>query len=502
MWVENAKSKADIPSPVLLYKQQDVKQIDELNDFSKSDFAIGIQTTFQRDMLMKFGSEAICMDSTHSTNVYDFCLVTILVLDDFGEGVPVGWMISNREDAAALRQFLLKVRNVCGDIQTKVFMSDDADNFYNAWKSIFTVSKTKKLICAWHIDKTWRKGVQEHITVKSKQAEVYHHLRVLLEEVTKGTFHLRLQQFISWLSNDDDLLAFLDYFRKQYVPKIEQWAPCYRGATTVNTNMAIESFHRLLKVCYLEKKQNRRVDHLLHILLKISRDKTFERLQKTQKGKLSHRISEVNKRHRTAQNMNASEVIISNTGATWRIKPTVPDSQEKFYTVEKISDACSCSCRIRCSTCDVCVHSYSCTCMDYLIHSTICKHIHLVEMSFNNVENIITVDDTCTINEERISLDVQPNDELEAPSTELLTEDTCSIETPDISSLQYLTHQIHNQDSINDVSVMKEKAISTCKKVELALRDCTNIEAIKAGRKHLNAAFTVPGESLSEGKLI
>uniref|UniRef100_A0A1X7SDX4 ZSWIM1/3 RNaseH-like domain-containing protein n=1 Tax=Amphimedon queenslandica TaxID=400682 RepID=A0A1X7SDX4_AMPQE len=61
-------------------------------------------------MLMKFGSEAICMDSTHSTNVYDFCLVTILVLDDFGEGVPVGWMISNREDAAALRQFLLKIR--------------------------------------------------------------------------------------------------------------------------------------------------------------------------------------------------------------------------------------------------------------------------------------------------------------------------------------------------------------------------------------------------------
>lgn len=29
MWVENAKSKADIPSPVLLYKQQDVEQTDE-----------------------------------------------------------------------------------------------------------------------------------------------------------------------------------------------------------------------------------------------------------------------------------------------------------------------------------------------------------------------------------------------------------------------------------------------------------------------------------------
>jgi hypothetical protein len=35
MWVENAKSKAEIQSPVLLYKQQDVEQTNELNDFSK-----------------------------------------------------------------------------------------------------------------------------------------------------------------------------------------------------------------------------------------------------------------------------------------------------------------------------------------------------------------------------------------------------------------------------------------------------------------------------------
>jgi hypothetical protein len=122
-------------------------------------------------------------------------------LDDFGEGVPVGWMISNCEDAAALRQFLPKVRNVCGDIHTKVFMSKDANNFYNAWKGNFTVMKTKKLICAWHIDKS---GVQEHVTVKSKQAK----------EVSKGTFHLRIKQFLSWLSEDKDLLAFLEYFKR------------------------------------------------------------------------------------------------------------------------------------------------------------------------------------------------------------------------------------------------------------------------------------------------
>jgi hypothetical protein len=81
-------------------------------------------------------------------------------------------------------------------------------------------------------------------------------------------------------------------------------------------------------------------------------------------------------------------------------------------------------------------------------------------------------------------LDAQPNDvsESQALSTELLT---AIIETPDVSSLQYLAHQIRNQESIDDTSVMQERVIVTCKLVESVLRDCTNIEAIKAGRKHL-----------------
>ena len=69
-------------------------------------------------------------------------------------------MISNREDALALIPFFKKIREKCGDISTKVFMSDDADNFYNAWKSVFTVTSTKKLICAWHVDQSWRRSLQ------------------------------------------------------------------------------------------------------------------------------------------------------------------------------------------------------------------------------------------------------------------------------------------------------------------------------------------------------
>ena len=58
--------------------------------------------------------------------------------------------------------------------------------------------------------------------------------------------------------------------------------------------MSVESFHRLLKVMYLEGKHNRRIDHLLPTLLRIARDKVYDRVIMTEKGKSTHRICEIN----------------------------------------------------------------------------------------------------------------------------------------------------------------------------------------------------------------
>ena len=71
-------------------------------------------------------------------------------------------------------------------------------------------------------------------------------------------------------------------------------------------NMFVERFHRILKEVYLEKKQNRRVDHLILKLWKISRDKAFEQLIKAEKGKNTVRQRESIKR--------------TNKGNQWRRK--------------------------------------------------------------------------------------------------------------------------------------------------------------------------------------
>jgi hypothetical protein len=72
-------------NPVLLFKKQGMEQPKEMDNMSDNDFLLCIQTEFQKDMLQKFGSKAICMDSTHGTNCYNFNLATIVVVDDYGE---------------------------------------------------------------------------------------------------------------------------------------------------------------------------------------------------------------------------------------------------------------------------------------------------------------------------------------------------------------------------------------------------------------------------------
>ena len=120
-----------------------------------------------------------------------------------------------------------------------------------------------------------------------------------------------MQSAVSWMLADPDLASFAEYLQTWYCGRTEQWAYCFCIGTPANTNMAVEAFHRYLKVVYLEGKQNRRIDHLLAILLRIARDKVYDRAIKLEKGKSTHRICEINKCHHAATEMMKSHIPIT-----------------------------------------------------------------------------------------------------------------------------------------------------------------------------------------------
>ena len=179
-WVEELMS---LPyDPILLFKPQGKPQPDGMDNIANDDFILAIQTEFHRDMLVKYGGTCVCIDSTHGTNMYDFHLITLLVIDAFGKGLPVAWCVSNREDTTMLVEFLKALRERTGPLNPRWFMSHDAQQFFNAWIGVFESRDTAKLLCAWHVDRAWRTALNEHVTEKPSGIKIYHQLRMLMME--------------------------------------------------------------------------------------------------------------------------------------------------------------------------------------------------------------------------------------------------------------------------------------------------------------------------------
>ena len=130
-WVEEMRGMGD-DNVVLYYKPQGAD--DDKTGLKREDLLIVLQTPIQAEMFKRFAEgKVVCVDATHGTNAHDFKLITLLVVDEYGEGFPVVWCSTNKEDRAVLIEFLSSVRTRCGMVQPLWFMSDMAEQYYLAW---------------------------------------------------------------------------------------------------------------------------------------------------------------------------------------------------------------------------------------------------------------------------------------------------------------------------------------------------------------------------------
>lgn len=275
LWILELSESPD--NPIIYYKPQHSKH----NDLNYEDFLICIQTPFQRDMFKTYASKLVCIDSTYKISDYDFSLTTLLVVDDFHEVIPEGWAVSKREDEKVMKIFMSALRNANGneDIVADVFMSDLANSFYNAWFQVFS-RPIQRLYCSWHVDNAWKGKIIQVLKNSEDRAKVYAFLKLLQMEPRETQFRKMLQEFLAYLQIRHPSVH--EYFDSTYIKENtdKMWTTCHRLGTPANTNMFAEAFHRVLKQVYLKSKQNRRIDELIYTLLKIARDKVFEKFIK------------------------------------------------------------------------------------------------------------------------------------------------------------------------------------------------------------------------------
>lgn len=196
-----------------------------------------------------------------------------------------------------------------GQIQSKVFMSDDALAFYNGWSSVMG-AVTHKLLCTWHIDRNWCQNLNKISGVTEKKAIVYKTLRVLLQQTSVEDFQAYHVQVLEDLLNDNNTKLFGEYFKRHYSNRPGSWAYCYGLRLGINTNMYLESLNKTLKHIYLEGKKVKRLQKTINAVMKFTRDSIFQRLIKLSKNVPCEKVQIIRQSHTVSMAFKLNQIKI------------------------------------------------------------------------------------------------------------------------------------------------------------------------------------------------
>ena len=216
-WIQEWEGSDD--NPIVFYKLQG--QLKEEVALKKDDFVVIMQTEFQKHLMQKFGSKGLCCDTTHGTTGYDFKLNSLLVLDEFEEGVPVAFCLSNRDNFAFMKLFFSKIRDNTGAISPCWFMSDTASQFYEAFALVNECSP-KQFICVWHVDKAWKEELRGKVKNFESQTVIYKYLRIALEQTDPLVFEDCLTEMLRRLTLQKETERFANYFQSFWIPQKKQ----------------------------------------------------------------------------------------------------------------------------------------------------------------------------------------------------------------------------------------------------------------------------------------
>ena len=315
MWIQRLREKGDI--------------IDFASD--GSNFRLGIMTEFGRAISNQF-NQLVCLDSTHKTTQYGFSLFTLVAQNDHGEGVPLSYLITSNEKAAAIKPWLTEVKAISGEFGCIMTDNDDAE--IDAVESVFP--RSRHLLCWWHVLKNWNTNRRSKLP-SDLAASIWTKLLHLL--MSSEDFDRDFEEIIRMSTPE-----FTTYLRREWYPKRQKWAFTFRKDIPMfrktNTNMLIESFHNLLKTQFMQGKRNRRVDRLLYLLTGPVEDHYYLKHRRHEVESAKDDLVEREKENLLALNIPSSH-IQSLSPNMFRVSCMI--EQQKFYQVDILTGNCECT---------------------------------------------------------------------------------------------------------------------------------------------------------------
>jgi hypothetical protein len=332
-----------------------------------------VQTNWQCNMFRKYGGAILCIDATHNVTMYEnLNLTTLVVRDKWKHGIPVAWMLASSGTESTIHYFLKLNQARSPAIIPRYIMTDFDWAEINACAAVY---RAWILLCWWHVLHAW----QQHLRIQD-----HSDLWTLLKKWIRITDEAKFRA--TWVKIQAIAPPkFTEYLKNTWMPDriVRMWSAVYRTEQSIfeacDTNMLVEayvpidiafvlgqhltprSWHHVLKGKFLDGKRNRRLDHLINVL--VARVAGYYALkQRRQELGFEGPDIEVLKRRKILEK------------SEFYTKEHVEHVEDSRYLVQSESDPSKYY--------EVDVEAYTCPCLDYPL-ICFCKHLCAVQRLFD-----------------------------------------------------------------------------------------------------------------------
>ncbi|KAI3923717.1 hypothetical protein MKW98_011347 [Papaver atlanticum] len=234
-------------------------------------FVLGLQTEWQLQQILHYGNNSsIALHSTFGLKKFKHPLCTLLVFDSCQNAIPVAWIITscfNGQDIPCWMVPLVeRIRTRDPRWKPNAFLIDDPSFEISILRDAF---QCRVILCLWHVRRSWMKSLLKKCCSLILQQQMFKYLGRILYSVRDGPSAIdAIEEFMQIFV---DQFSFMEYFRDQWLPRIDMWVNATRLLPIANQEFsgAIESYHSNLKSKLFGEQHSgswMRVDWLVHTL--------------------------------------------------------------------------------------------------------------------------------------------------------------------------------------------------------------------------------------------
>lgn len=220
--------------------------------------------------------------SGYSRNMLYSCLLqfplyTLMVFDDWFNGVPVAYIITSSSKQPDLEPWMNALGTKLASVQPgwapNAFITDCAQAEIGGLQSVWP--GVKVFLCLWHVRRAWLKQAVAKIKDHAIRAGVFKGLGRIMYDTKcppgDGMGPWAIRQLDALRDSFPIVSNFWAYFDKQWADKTHMWVVGHRNLPYAgqDTNAAIESYHSNLKATLRASKgraHGRRLDWVIYEL--------------------------------------------------------------------------------------------------------------------------------------------------------------------------------------------------------------------------------------------